>query len=190
MILRHNSLRDLFAELLREICHDVVVEPTLLPLSGEKLPPGSNLSDGARLDIACRSLYSPLARALIDVRVFNPQAQTNWSKSVPEMYIAHEDEKKREYLPRARDVDMSAMIPAVLSTSGGMGRECDKLVKRIAEKLSMKRGERYSDTVSFIRRRIRFDLLRTCVISLRGYKKCTQPEKIAALEFNLRPTAY
>ena len=106
------------------------------------------------------------------------------------MYIAHEDEKKREYLPRARDVDMSAMIPAVLSTSGGMGRECDKLVKRIAEKLSMKRGERYSDTVSFIRRRIRFDLLRTCVISLRGYKKCTQPEKIAALEFNLRPTAY
>ena len=58
------------------------------------------------------------------------------------MYIAHEDEKKREYLPRARDVDMSAMIPAVLSTSGGMGRECDKLVRRIAEKLSMKRGER------------------------------------------------
>ena len=28
-----------------------------------------------------------------------------------------------------------------------------------------------SDVVAFIRRRVRFDLLRTCVISLRGYRK-------------------
>ena len=33
--LRHNSLRDLLAELLEEICKDVVVEPPLLPLTGE-----------------------------------------------------------------------------------------------------------------------------------------------------------
>ena len=38
VILRHNSLRDLFAELLREICHDVTIEPLLLPLEGEKTP--------------------------------------------------------------------------------------------------------------------------------------------------------
>ena len=37
--LRHNSLRDLLAELLEEICKDVVIEPPLLPLTGEKLPP-------------------------------------------------------------------------------------------------------------------------------------------------------
>ena len=49
-------------------------------------------------------------------------------------------------------------------------------------KLSHKRGERYCDE----RRRIRYDLIRTCVIAIRGYKKSTAPaEKIQDLEFNL-----
>ena len=53
--LRHNSLRDLLAELLEEICKDVVIELfllflsiynlfielPLLPLTGEKLPSAS-----------------------------------------------------------------------------------------------------------------------------------------------------
>ena len=37
--------------------------------------------------------------------------------------------------------------------------------------------------------RLRFDLLRTCVIALRGFKKNAAPEKIEDLEFNLRPVA-
>ena len=94
--LRHNSLRDLLAELLEEICKDVVIEPPLLPLTGEKLPPGSNLSDGARLDVSCINLWSPLSRAFIDVRIFNPQAQSNWNKSIPAMYTSHQNEKKTE----------------------------------------------------------------------------------------------
>ena len=44
VILRHNSLRDLFAEILEEVCSDVQIEPPLLPLTGEKLPHGSNTS--------------------------------------------------------------------------------------------------------------------------------------------------
>ena len=78
VILRHNYLRDLFAELLREFCHDVDTEPVLLPLTGEKLPPGSNTADGARLDVSARSLYSPLDKAFIDIRVFNSLAKSNW----------------------------------------------------------------------------------------------------------------
>ena len=181
-------IRDLLAELLGEICKDVVTEPLLLPLTGEKLPPGSNLSDGARLDVSCINLWSPLARAFIDVRVFNPTAQTNWTKKIPTMYVAHENEKKTEYNPRAMQ-EHATFTPAVLSTSGGMGKEMDRLVRKIAMKLSLNRGERYSDTVGFIRRRIRFDLLRTCVISLRGYKKNSAPDRISDLDFNLRPVA-
>ena len=63
-------------------------------------------------------------------------------------------------------------------------------LRQIAMKLSVKRGERYCDTVGFVRRRIRFDLLRTCVISLRGYKKTAAPESIRDLDLNLRPVAY
>ena len=64
------------------------------------------------------------------------------------------------------------------------------LVRQIATKLSVKRGERYSDTVGFVRRRIRFDLIRTCVSvkALRGHNKTTAPDSIRDLDFilNLR----
>ena len=45
-----------------------------------------------------------------------------------------------------------------------MGKEMDMLVKQIATKLGVKRGERYNDTVGFVRRRIRFDLPRKCFV--------------------------
>ena len=118
MILRHNSIRDLFAELLSEVCKDVITEPPLLPLTGETLPAGSNLNDGARLDISCRNLWSPLAKALIDVRIFNPQAESNWNKSVQQMYNSHEEKKKKEYGPRVLQVEKATMTAAVMSTSG------------------------------------------------------------------------
>ena len=104
------------------------------------------------------------------------------------MYVAHENEKKTEYNPRAMQ-EHATFTPAVLRTSGGMGKEFERLVRQMAMKISLGRGERYSDTVGFIRRRIRFDLLKTCVISLRGYKKNPVPERISDLDFNLRPVA-
>ena len=53
VIMRHNSSRDLFAEVLIEIWKDVVTESPLLPLTGETLLTGFNLTDGARVDIRC-----------------------------------------------------------------------------------------------------------------------------------------
>jgi hypothetical protein len=79
---------------------------------------------------------------------------------------------KTEYGPRSRELEKDTLTAAVMSTSGGMGKEMEQLVRRIATLLSVKRGTRYSDTVGFVRKRIRFDLLRTCVIDLRGYKNC------------------
>ena len=49
-----------------------------------------------------------------------------------------------------------------------IGREADR---RMAKRISAKRGDAYSSVVSFLRRRFRFDLLTTCIIALRGYKK-------------------
>ena len=76
-----------------------------------------------------------------------------------------------------------------MSTSGGMGKEMDMLVRQITTTLIVKRGERYSDAAWFVRGRIRFDLLRTCVIALRGHKKTAAPDSIRDLDFNLRPVA-
>ena len=55
----------------------------------------------------------------------------------------------------------------------------------MAERMSAKRGETYSSVVSFLGRRFRFDLLKICIIVLRGYKKpSTTPAKMETLEMD------
>ena len=62
--LRHNSLRDVLAELLETAgCKDVTTEPLLIPVNGRELPAGANKADGARLDVSARSVWNPLERA-------------------------------------------------------------------------------------------------------------------------------
>ena len=84
------------------------------------------------------------------------------------MYHAHEGEKKRKYNARVLEVEKGTFTPQEFSTSGGMGLEPHKLVKRLAQRMEVATGQRYSDAVSFIRKRLRFELLKTTVIALRG----------------------
>ena len=104
------------------------------------------------------------------------------------MYTSHENEKKTEYLHRVLQVEKANFTPLVFSTSGGMGREADKFIRRVAEQMSVKRKEKYCIVVSFIRCRYIFDLLRTCVISMRGHKKSTvKTDKVESLDLELKP---
>ena len=105
------------------------------------------------------------------------------------MYKTHERRKKSAYNARVLEVERGTFTPVVFSTTGGMGLEAQVLFKRIAEKMSRKSGTRYSDTISFIRKRIRFDLLRTTIIALRGHrgKKIGAPDEIETLDINLEP---
>ena len=107
------------------------------------------------------------------------------------MYTSHENEKKTEYLPRVLQVDKATFTAAVFSTSGGIGRGggggADKLIRRLAERMSAKRGDIYSSVVRFLRRRFRLDLLKKCIIALRGYKKTSStPAMIETLDIDLR----
>ena len=51
---RHDEVRDMLANLLKDVCHDVQVEPHLQILTGEVLTSSANSSDDARLDISAR----------------------------------------------------------------------------------------------------------------------------------------
>ena len=106
------------------------------------------------------------------------------------MYKHHENEKKRHYNARVMQIEKGTFTPLVFCTTGGMAPEAQKVVKRLAEKISRTKNQRYCDAISFIRRRIRFDILRTTVISLRGYrgKAGTPPANIEDLDMNLDPT--
>ena len=56
--IRHNELRNLTASWLHEVCHDVVVEHPLQPLTGEALVLASaNFRDDARADIHARGFW-------------------------------------------------------------------------------------------------------------------------------------
>ena len=77
--IHHNEVRDITAELLSEVCHDVEVEPHLQPLSDERFQQKTaNTQDGARLDIAMNGFWGGrYEKCYTDVRVFNPLAPSN-----------------------------------------------------------------------------------------------------------------
>ena len=64
--LRHNELRDLTADWLKEVCHNVAVEPPLLSLDGETIAPASaNRSDEARADVHATGFWGRLQGAFL-----------------------------------------------------------------------------------------------------------------------------
>ena len=56
----------------------------------------------------------------------------------------------------------------MFTSTGGMGPECLRFHSRLAELIANKKGEHYSRTISWIRARTSFALLRSALICLRG----------------------
>lgn len=54
VIQRHNELRDLEAELFEMVCSDVQIEPSLQPVTEERLNRGANKGNGTRQDVHAR----------------------------------------------------------------------------------------------------------------------------------------
>ena len=56
--LRHNEIRDTFAILLDEVCHDVEIEPKLQSLESESFHnKTTTIDDDARLDMKANGLW-------------------------------------------------------------------------------------------------------------------------------------
>ena len=150
--LRHNIIRNITATLLRDVCHDVRIEPHLQPLSGEAFKETtSNKSEEARSDICARGFWTTGQMAFFDVRVFNPNAKRYVSQEPSKTYELNEKEKKKQYNERILQVEHGSFTPLVMSATGGMGRESRKFYARLAEKLSEKRKQNYSLTASWLR---------------------------------------
>ena len=102
-------------------------------------------------------------RAFFEVCVFNPCARSNRQTSLQSTYRCHEQEKKRQYEQKIREVEHSTFTPLVLSTTGGMGRAATTFYKRLAAMLSEKRDVPYSKMIGWIRCRMSFSLVRASV---------------------------
>lgn len=166
--LRHNEILNLTANLLSEICKEVCVEPTLLPLTGEEIDESRLTKDEARSDVCARGFWTSGQLAFLDVRVFNPLAKKFRNTNIQRCYEQNEREKKRQYNTRINDVDHGTFTPLVFSATGGMARECKKFYDRLSELLSEKWNDSYSITCNIIRRKLSFALMKSLIQCIRG----------------------
>ena len=95
VIKRHNAVRDLEAELLTNVCKDVVIEPMLQPTSGtDTLPYSVNSEENPRLDVSCRSSGRPLQKSFSDIRITHPNCSPNLKKPLKPILKCNETCKK------------------------------------------------------------------------------------------------
>ncbi len=187
---RHNALRDTEAELLREVCKDVKTEPSLLPTNKKDHPAGTITDDQARLDIAATGLWGTFERTFFDVRVTHGGAKSNCAIPLEQLLKRNENEKKRKYSSRVINTEKSSFVPLVFSTAGSVAPECEKHHKRLAELLSNRRNEKYADIINFIRTKVRFALLKSVLMAVRGIrgKNVHKYTPIADIPFGLIPS--
>ena len=141
VITRYNELGNLTAEILGEICKNVVIELLLTPLMGEELPKSSNISNQARADMSARGLWINGQMAFCDVRVFNPLARCHLHHSIPAVHKKNENEKKWEYNQQILQVEHRLFTPLVFSCFGELSRECSCFFSHTAERLANRRKE-------------------------------------------------
>ena len=61
-------------------------------------------------------------------------------------------------------------VAFVASTTGGMAPECEAFNKQLAHRIADKRKDDYSAVANYIRTKIRFALLKSVLIFLRGVR--------------------
>ena len=183
--MRHNRVRDLEAALMKEVCHNVQIEPELLPLGNDNTRSG-NVAEKARLDVAGVGVWGTYEKTFLDIRIMHPNSPSYANKSIQQVYAAHEQEKKRCYNERVLQVERGSFTPIVGSTSGGWGKEADMYHKRIATLIALKRNEEYADVMNYIRTRLRFCLLKSVLTAVRGVRGSLRTASpISTISFNL-----
>ncbi len=188
--MRHNALRDSIANMMREGgCRDVKTEPTLLPVNPNDFSHRSNIADGARLDISARGIQSTFECSYFDVRVSHPFAPSNVTLSLPALYAKNEKEKNELYKARVQECEKGSFVPLIFLTTGGMGPACTTTIKRVAGMIAVKGGETYSHVINFMRTKLRFSLLRSVLVAVRGVRgKAIQEPYLGNISFNLIPS--
>ena len=184
-IIRHNEIRDLFANLMKRVGHDV--EPHLRPLDNETFTNSTCTEDEAKLDIAKGIWGSRFERSFYHVKIFNPYAPTNRIKDTKDSYLLHENLKRLKYQDRIKDIEHESFSPLIFATTVGASPITHKLIRRIDSLIAQKSNERYSEVIYFISTHVGFTLLKRTILCIRGCRgqKSKTPDDVSIETFNV-----
>lgn len=152
---RHDNIRNFEAQLLKQVCNDVEIEPQLQPICGATFHRSANVRDDARLD----------------VRVTNADNNSQITKPLKTVLRSHEQEKKRQYNSRVMEIEHGTFTPLVITVKGVIAPEANRFHKTLAEKIAIKSGERYDDVNRLIRIKMSFLVIKAALLCIRGSRR-------------------
>ena len=120
------------------------------------------------MDIGARGFWARERSTFFDVRVCHPNADSYKNLTPEPIYKLHENDKKRLYSSRVLEVERGTFKPFVFTTTGGMSDECQRYHSCLAELLAVKKRENYASTITWIKIRVSFTILRYALVCLRG----------------------
>ena len=164
----HNHIRNITASLLTEVYKNIRVEPFLQQLTGESFQNHTTRGNEVRLDICVRGFWEAGQAAFFGVRIFNTNATRHAKLELSKSYEIYEKEKKKYYKERIMQIEKGSFTPLVMSTTGGMSRECRKFYVRLSEMIIEKRDGNYSTIATWIRRKI--TLIKSIGLCTRRYR--------------------
>ena len=97
-------------------------------------------------------------------------------------------DKKQRRKERILEVENGTFTPLVFGTNGGMGKECGKFLKQLSEHLAIKSDESYAHTVTWLRTKLSFAIIKSVNVCVRGsrtpFRRSTQNVEIEDFALN------
>ena len=149
--MRHDEIRDTFANLMSVLCYDVEIEPKLQSLQGESCVINSTTTnEDAQPDVKTNGIWdSRFSQTFFDVKVFNPRAK-NSQRLPKDAYRYHVSPKISKHHQRVLQVEQRSICSLIVGCTGGAAPAATRPMQRIPEKLSEKRHESYSESINYV----------------------------------------
>ena len=123
------------------------------------------------MDVVALDLWRKMQLAHMDVRIFHANAPSHMNTPIDQLYRRNEASKKQSYGKHVREVEGGAFSPLVMNTAGGIANEFQKVLRKLSTAISKRTQEPYSEVMAHLKTRLRFSLLRSCLIALRGNRR-------------------
>ena len=99
---------------------------------------------------------------------FQPIRPSNQTPQIASSYRRHENEKRRVYERRVREIEHASFAPFVISCTRGIGPCATITLKRLGAFIAEKHSTPYSSIMGLLRCRLSFAMIRSSIMSIRG----------------------